>query len=403
MELEVDHQRFREDAGYRGEVLLEGLKHMCPSPSVLVEVSQLLAQQGTISTVGLGSWGEGLIEEGDQVEAELLRGTSGLSELCVGEEEEGEEEEYEDRDDALHFEVFNSAAVKNIGRLDCEFLRHERLGRGGFGAAYRVTHLVDDRQYCIKEICLEPKKFGGDVRRMVLFARGILREVTVLSRCEHHPNVVSYNNAWAEVVTENTKKRRKVGDEGGEDDDDDEDEDDEEGSWFEDDVEDESECEGGSSRGGVAAGEQSEGMVAKEARFRGFGSPSQRKGAGGPTNSQSGHHHDDVGGGEEGSGSGAEREKRDLSEDERYTQRTLGGAVEVLLSVIKKRDRIVEAKVKKTKGSIEEEAMERDVVVYIQMELCSRSSLASLLEPGAGWVVDEATNLSIVEGLLRGL
>uniref|UniRef100_A0A6U5C7P4 Uncharacterized protein n=1 Tax=Hemiselmis andersenii TaxID=464988 RepID=A0A6U5C7P4_HEMAN len=92
MELEVDHQRFREDAGYRGEVLLEGLKHMCPSPSVLVEVSQLLAQQGTISTVGLGSWGEGLIEEGDQVEAELLRGTSGLSELCVGEEEEGEEE-----------------------------------------------------------------------------------------------------------------------------------------------------------------------------------------------------------------------------------------------------------------------------------------------------------------------
>ena len=29
----------------------------------------------------------------------------------------------------LQMEVFNSSAVKNVGRLNCEFLRHEQLGK----------------------------------------------------------------------------------------------------------------------------------------------------------------------------------------------------------------------------------------------------------------------------------
>ena len=34
------------------------------------------------------------------------------------------------------------------------------------------------------------------------YARGVLREVSALSHCESHVNVVKYNAAWAELVTE---------------------------------------------------------------------------------------------------------------------------------------------------------------------------------------------------------
>lgn len=47
--------------------------------------------------------------------------------------------------DPLQMEVFNSSAAKNIGRFNCEFIRYECLGRGGFGSAWRVLHLVDEQ------------------------------------------------------------------------------------------------------------------------------------------------------------------------------------------------------------------------------------------------------------------
>lgn len=57
------------------------------------------------------------------------------------------------------------------------------------------------QDYCVKELHLSPSKFHGSARRMVAYARGILREVSALSHCESHDNVVKYNAVWAELVT----------------------------------------------------------------------------------------------------------------------------------------------------------------------------------------------------------
>ena len=102
----------------------------------------------------------------------------------------------------MRVQVFTSSAVKNIGRFNCEFVKGELLGRGAFGSAWRCLHLVDEQDYCVKEVRLTPSKFHGSARRMVEYARGILREVSALSHCESHHNVVKYNAAWAELVTE---------------------------------------------------------------------------------------------------------------------------------------------------------------------------------------------------------
>ena len=94
-------------------------------------------------------------------------------------------DEIPDVDSLLQMEVFNSSAVKNIGRFNCEFLRYEKLGQGGFGCAYRVHHLVDEKDYCVKELHLSIQKFEGSMPHMIAYARGVLREVFARCPCEH--------------------------------------------------------------------------------------------------------------------------------------------------------------------------------------------------------------------------
>ena len=170
MNLDVDEERFGKDGGYRAKILVEGLARICQSPSVLAEVCRALIQEGLIE----GS--DDLLPppaEDDEEEAELLKGTSGLCNenfADVGEEELGGEAGEDPSqhtgcatyslncsllrvNDAkmstcmladimtrpyspylpviLQMEVFNSSAVKNVGRLNCEFLRHEKLGQVG--------------------------------------------------------------------------------------------------------------------------------------------------------------------------------------------------------------------------------------------------------------------------------
>ena len=67
----------------------------------------------------------------------------------------------------MRVQVFTSSAVKNIGRFNCEFVKGELLGRGAFGSAWRCLHLVDEQDYCVKEVRLTPSKFHGSARRMV--------------------------------------------------------------------------------------------------------------------------------------------------------------------------------------------------------------------------------------------
>ncbi len=164
---------------------------------------------------------EELLEEDGSIEEELAE----LGEL---ETPTGEAESSIDPVDLLQIEVFTSSAVKNIGRFNCEFVKGEKLGRGAFGSAWRCYHLVDEQDYCVKEIRLAPSKFHGSAAQMVNYARGILREVSALSHCESHDNVVKYNAAWAEVVSERSlsfvdeteadSPSRRADEDGGEDD-----------------------------------------------------------------------------------------------------------------------------------------------------------------------------------------
>jgi serine/threonine protein kinase len=56
-----------------------------------------------------------------------------------------------------------------------------------------------------------------------------------------------------------------------------------------------------------------------------------------------------------------------------------------------------------TLSSIEADMLRRDVVLYIQMELCEHGTLATMLQPGNSRVVDEAYNLRIILGIIKGL
>ena len=70
-------------------------------------------------------------------------------------------------------------------RQDFEIL--ERLGKGGFGTAYKVRNQLDGQFYALKVVRVTD--------------RSVLHEVQVLSRL-HHENVVRYYAAWIEKCDE---------------------------------------------------------------------------------------------------------------------------------------------------------------------------------------------------------
>lgn len=63
----------------------------------------------------------------------------------------------------------------------------KRLGEGGYGSVYHVRHILDGREYAIKQIPLTE------------FDEKMLREVYFLSRLDHK-NIVRYYNAWIENI-----------------------------------------------------------------------------------------------------------------------------------------------------------------------------------------------------------
>eukprot|EP00291_Cryptomonas_curvata_P031416 CAMPEP_0172209124 /NCGR_PEP_ID=MMETSP1050-20130122/34909_1 /TAXON_ID=233186 /ORGANISM="Cryptomonas curvata, Strain CCAP979/52" /LENGTH=220 /DNA_ID=CAMNT_0012888903 /DNA_START=65 /DNA_END=724 /DNA_ORIENTATION=- len=194
---------FVSDPVWRTTFLLQSLIKSCQSRRVIRAVIAHLEREGIIKGIdGVDEFmrsipRDELSESSTEHEADDNTADSELS-----------DDEIPDVDSLLQMEVFNSSAVKNIGRFNCEFLRYEKLGQGGFGCAYRVHHLVDEKDYCVKELHLSIQKFDGSMPQMISYARGVLREVFALSRCEHHENVVAYNNAWAEVVTERAARDR---------------------------------------------------------------------------------------------------------------------------------------------------------------------------------------------------
>ena len=77
-------------------------------------------------------------------------------------------------------------------RLCQDFTVLSEIGSGGFGDVIRVRNKLDDQEYAIKRIRLNPADKGTN--------RKIMREVKLLSKLNHE-NVVRYYNSWQELTT----------------------------------------------------------------------------------------------------------------------------------------------------------------------------------------------------------
>lgn len=78
-------------------------------------------------------------------------------------------------------------------RFNMDFINRKRIGRGAFGSVYRAQHRVDTVIYAVKEIKFTFKN-TSDLN--VTYER-VLREVKSLAQL-NHPNIVRYNQAWFE-------------------------------------------------------------------------------------------------------------------------------------------------------------------------------------------------------------
>ena len=77
-------------------------------------------------------------------------------------------------------------------RLEQEFRIQFWIGKGAFGDVCKVQNLLDDQEYAIKRIRLNPADKAT--------TKKIMREVKLLSRLNHE-NVVRYYNSWRELTT----------------------------------------------------------------------------------------------------------------------------------------------------------------------------------------------------------
>uniref|UniRef100_A0A7S0I3A7 non-specific serine/threonine protein kinase n=1 Tax=Hanusia phi TaxID=3032 RepID=A0A7S0I3A7_9CRYP len=315
-----------------------------------------------------------------------------------------------DSSDFLQMEVFNSSAIKNIGRFNCDFIRYDLLGRGGFGSAWRCHNLVDEHDYCVKELHLSASKFAGSVKKMVQFARGVLREVSTLSHIEQHANVVKYNAAWAELETERSEPQKDgagvdVDDENtqlsGDDDDD--------GDVIDD---DEEATGGGVSKASSHLSGNKTGRVQKNMQnlvsdsswntFSHSSEPHQDLSSSSAINDQESETRSNM-----SAGSISFRQNHaweDMSADQRRktVKSLISRMLELVIEKIEHDDLVMNCRVGKAVAEIQADLVQRDVVLYIQMELCHNRTLSHWLdEPSREIVVDR--NLQILIHILRGL
>ncbi|XP_063859482.1 eIF-2-alpha kinase GCN2-like isoform X2 [Scylla paramamosain] len=87
--------------------------------------------------------------------------------------------------------------LRGHSRLDQEYVILELLGQGGFGHVFKVHNKVDDRIYALKRIRLDQQ---SEVVR-----RKIIREVKLLSSLNHE-NVVRYYTSWIDEFEQEMKE-----------------------------------------------------------------------------------------------------------------------------------------------------------------------------------------------------
>jgi eukaryotic translation initiation factor 2-alpha kinase 3 len=89
----------------------------------------------------------------------------------------------------------SSAATGN--RYKAEFWELRRLGKGGFGTVYHVKNFVDNQDYAVKKIPLDPKCLRNWKTNGAQEVEALLKEIRTLARLEHS-NIVRYYTAWIE-------------------------------------------------------------------------------------------------------------------------------------------------------------------------------------------------------------
>ncbi|KAM3086271.1 hypothetical protein ACMFMG_000408 [Clarireedia jacksonii] len=77
------------------------------------------------------------------------------------------------------------------------------LGKGGFGAVYRVRNKVDEQEYAIKKVIITPEQLR------TLDTEALLSEVKALAQ-HRHPNVVNYYGCWIELGQELIPSERRL-------------------------------------------------------------------------------------------------------------------------------------------------------------------------------------------------
>jgi serine/threonine protein kinase len=85
-------------------------------------------------------------------------------------------------------------------RYKSEFNDLSSLGKGGFGTVFRCKNVLDGREYAVKKIRIKSfvDELGVSTNHLSLALRRVLREVKILALLDH-PNIVRYYTAWLEI------------------------------------------------------------------------------------------------------------------------------------------------------------------------------------------------------------
>ena len=109
-------------------------------------------------------------------------------------------------DNANVAEALPSGLNVSLNRFKSDFSQLQRIGRGGFGAVFRVRELMSDNIYAIKKV---PVSSARSWRPRLQRVR---EEVKILARL-NHKNCVRYHAAWLERMDplENSQEEMMAG------------------------------------------------------------------------------------------------------------------------------------------------------------------------------------------------
>eukprot|EP00761_Pharyngomonas_kirbyi_P013567 gb/GECH01013596.1/.p1 GENE.gb/GECH01013596.1/~~gb/GECH01013596.1/.p1 ORF type:complete len:669 (+),score=157.62 gb/GECH01013596.1/:1-2007(+) len=88
---------------------------------------------------------------------------------------------------------FDMLLLNHASRLRLDFKLMRKLGHGGFGSVFHVSHRIDGREYAVKTVKFS---FKNSYQLRKAYTK-VVREVKSLANLDH-PNVVRYHQTWFE-------------------------------------------------------------------------------------------------------------------------------------------------------------------------------------------------------------